>query len=517
MSRTRTPSLPSRVWIAALLLASATSAAVPQAPPANPTPTSAAPATPAAAAPAEPAKKPFTEAELASLLAPIALYPDNVIAQILMASTYPIEVIEAHRWQQKHKELKGDALYAEVQKQEWDDSVKSLVNAPDVLKMMDENLAWMQKIGDAFLAQQKEVFEMVQTLRNKAVDAGTLKSNEHMKVSSKPAEATATATATTTVVTHEHETPPQVIVIESSNPEVVYVPTYSPTTMYGAWGYPAYPPYYYPPPVGYPGSGFWFGMSVGIIAGGAWGGGCCWGGGDVDINWNGGDINIGNGDRNRVEHNRGDRTTNRTGDRASATNRTGDRAGATAQNRAGGAQGGGQKWSHNPEHRKGASYRDNATASKFGDRASTGASSRDSFRGRSGDTAGSRPSAGTRDPGSSGRTGSGSRDPGSSGRTGSGSRDPGSSGRTGSSPSAGSRDVGSGSRGSAGSGSRGSSGGSFGSGSSGRSSSSYGGSRGSSSAFGGMSSGSRAGSYGSRGGASRGGGGMRGGGGGRRR
>ncbi len=492
MSRARTTSSPAQAWVAALLLALATSAAAQQAAPPAPTPT---------AAPTAPAEKVFTEAELAALLAPIALYPDNVIAQILMASTYPIEVIEAYRWLQKHKELKGDALYDAVQKEAWADSVKSLVNAPDVLKNMDENLGWMQKLGDAFLAQQKEVLAMVQTLREKAMKEGTLKSDEHMKVSSKPAEATATATSTTTV--YADQKPPQVIVIESSDPEVIYVPTYSPASMYGAWGYPAYPPYYYPPPIGYPGSGFWFGMSVGIIAGGAWGG-CCggWGGGDVDINWNGGDVNIGNGDR--VNHNSGDRT--RTGDRANTTNRTGDRsartgdrAAATGQNRGAGAQaqgaGGGQKWSHDPEHRKGVSYRDNATASKF-DRGSgsAGAGSREAYRGRTGDT-GSRSSMGT-------GGGAGSRDLGST-------------------PSAGSRDTGSrGSSGSAG-GSRGSSGssGSFGGSSGSRGSSgSYGGSsgsRGSSSAFGGMSSGSRAGSYGSRGGASRGGGGR--GGGGRRR
>src|SRR5262245_11118712 len=182
MNRNRTTSFSSWAWIAALLLALATAASAQQAapPPTNPQPA-------APAAPAANADKPFTEGELAALLAPIALYPDNVIAQILMASTYPVEVIEAHRWLQKNKELKGDALAAEVQKQGWDDSVKSLVAAPDVLKQMDENLAWMQKMGDAFLAQQKEVFAMVQTLRDKAMKEGTLKSNEHMKVSTQPA------------------------------------------------------------------------------------------------------------------------------------------------------------------------------------------------------------------------------------------------------------------------------------------------------------------------------------------
>jgi hypothetical protein len=281
--------------------------------------------------------------------------------------------------------------------------------------MMDENFAWMQKAGDAFLAQQKEVFDMVQTLRAKAMKEGTLKSDEHLKVSTKPAA--------------EEEEEEEIIVIESDDPEVIVIPTYSPGSMYGYWDY-GYPPYYWPPPAGYPGSGFWWGMGAGIIIGGIWGD-CCWGGDDIDIDWGGGDINIDRGDR--VEHHRGER-----GDRAAATDRS---------------RQGGQKWSHKPEHRKGVSYRDNATASKF-DRGAAGAGSRDAFRGRTGDMgSGSRPSAGT--------TGTGSR----------------------SRPSTGS--------------------------------STWGGSRGSG-AFGGMSSGSRAGSYGMRGGMSRGGGGMRGGGGRRR-
>lgn len=433
--------------------------------PATATQTTAAPTQPAAA----PAAQPFTEAELAALLAPIALYPDSVVAQILMAATYPIEVIQARRWLDKNKDLKGDALATQAKAQPWDDSVKSLVAAPEVLKMMDENLGWMQKLGDAFLAQQKDVFDVVQDLRGKAMDEGNLKSDDHMKVSKQAAPAEAAGSGDT-----------EIIVIESANPEVVYVPTYNPTTIYGYWGYPAYPPYYWPPPYGYPGSGFWWGMGWGIAIGGIWGG-CCWGGNDIDIDWNGGDINIGDGNRgDRVDHRRdGDR--GRTGDRAGTSDRaragdrsarTGDRAGA-----------GGQKWSHNPEHRKGVSYRDSTTASKFGDRSGNRAASREAFRGRSGNmgyqgSAGSR--AGSRDFSSGGRTGSG------------GTRDIGSGSRAGSRPSTSSR-------------------GSYGSG--GRS---YGGSRGSNSAFGGMRSGSRAGSYGSRGGMSRGGGG-RGGGGGRRR
>ena len=147
-----------------------------------------APATAAAPATA-PAAKPFKEEELASLLAPIALYPDTVVAQILMASTYPLEVIEARRWVEKNTQLKGDALATEAKKQSWDQSVQALTALPDVLKMMDEKLDWMQKLGDAFLAQQTEVMAMVQTLRKKAKDSGNLKSDEHQTVKVEPAPA----------------------------------------------------------------------------------------------------------------------------------------------------------------------------------------------------------------------------------------------------------------------------------------------------------------------------------------
>src|SRR5688572_14504681 len=212
---------------------------------------------PLSAAAQDAAAKPFKEEELAALLAPIALYPDTVIAQVLMASTYPMEIVEAHRFAEKNKSLQGDALAAEVEKQAWDTSVKSLVAVPEVLKMMNEKLDWTQKVGDAFLAQQKEVLAMVQTLRTQAIEAGNLKSDDHMKVSTEPAADAAAAA-------------PQVIVIESADPQTVYVPTYSPTTVYGSWGYPAYPPYYWPPPMGYPGSGFWWGVGIGVAVGGAW-------------------------------------------------------------------------------------------------------------------------------------------------------------------------------------------------------------------------------------------------------
>jgi hypothetical protein len=142
--------------------------------------------------------KSFKQEELEQLVAPIALYPDSLMAQILMASTYPLEVVQAGRWAKKNKDLKGDALTAALEQQNWDPSVKSLVNFPQVLDMMSEKLDWTQKLGDAFLAQQKEVMDTVQKLRAKAEAEGNLKTTKEQKV----------------VVEKETQT----IVIESSSP-----------------------------------------------------------------------------------------------------------------------------------------------------------------------------------------------------------------------------------------------------------------------------------------------------------
>jgi len=264
------------------------------------------------------------------MLAPIALYPDSLLAQIFMASTYTLEVVQADRWAKQNKDLKGDALTAALEKQPWDPSVKSLVNFPQVLAMMSEKLDWTQKLGDAFLAQQKEVMATVQTLRKKAVEAGNLKTTSEQQV----------------IV--EKET----IIVQSASPQVVYVPTYNPTVVYGAWPYPAYPPApYYPP--GYVAGTALLSFGVGMAVGAAWGyawGGCNWHGGDVDV-----DINRNTNINNNI--NRG--------------------------NYAKQYQGGQGNWQHNPEHRKGAPYRDQATGQKF-NRASTNEAvqSRENFRGR---------------------------------------------------------------------------------------------------------------------------------------
>lgn len=294
--------------------------------PATPPSTGTAAATPPVAD--QPAFKPE---ELEQMLAPIALHPDALLSQILMASTYPVEVVEADRWAKTNKSLKGDALAKELEKQSWDPSVRSLVNFPDVLSMMSENLSTTVKIGDAFIGQQKEVMEAVQRLRAKAKSTGNLESNQQQKV---------------TTVTQESA---QVIVIESSSPEVIYVPTYNPTVVYGSWPYPAYPPYpYYPP--GYVASNvvsFGLGVACGVAWGYAWGN-CNWGHGDVDI-----DINRNN-------------NFNRNIDRSKFQN----------------TQRG--SFRHDPAHRQGAAYRNQASAQRVGAGASSNRASqvRSEYRGK---------------------------------------------------------------------------------------------------------------------------------------
>src|SRR5947208_1282434 len=223
----------------------------------------------------------FKQEELDQILAPIALHPDPLISQILMASTYPLEVVQADRWAKQNAKLKGDALTAALEKQDWDASVKSLVNFPQVLTMMSEKLDWTVKLGDAFLADQKTVMDAVQKLRQKAYVQGSLKSNPEQKVT---VEAAPGAGSQST----GGQAAPQVIVVESASPSVVYVPTYNPTVVYGSWPYPAYPPAYYYPPSYVAGTAlvsFGVGMAMGAAWGHAWGG-CNWHGGDVDIDVN---------------------------------------------------------------------------------------------------------------------------------------------------------------------------------------------------------------------------------------
>jgi hypothetical protein len=252
--------------------------------------------------------------ELDQLLAPIALYPDDLLTNVLVASTYPLEVVQAARWKKDtaNAKLKGDALTKALEAKDWDPSIKSLVQFPDVLQQMSDKLDWTQKLGDAFLAQQDEVMDQIQFLRSKAADAGNLKSNKQQKV---------------TKDTSGGGSP--VYVIESANPEVVYVPTYQPTVVYGPWWYDDYPPYYW----NYPGAdyvgGWWWGRGVAIAAG-IWG----WG----HWNWHDHDIDIDVNKWNNINVDR-DRITNK-------------------------------KWEHNPAHRGNVPYKGKDVREKFmgGDR-----------------------------------------------------------------------------------------------------------------------------------------------------
>src|SRR5689334_20733274 len=158
--------------------------------------------------------KTFSQAELDQLVAPIALYPDALLAQVLMASTYPIELVYADRWIAANPGLNGTALEDALQSQTWDPAVKSLTVFPQVLQMMSAKLDWTQKLGDAFLAQQQDVMATVQALRGKAVSEGNLKDSKEQKVITEKTE-------TTTIIK-----------IEPTDPQVVYVPTYNPTVVY---------------------------------------------------------------------------------------------------------------------------------------------------------------------------------------------------------------------------------------------------------------------------------------------
>jgi uncharacterized protein DUF3300 len=305
---------------------------------------------PAAAQSGEPA--PFNAEQLDQLAAPIALYPDPLLAQILMASTYPLEVVQAARFVKENPSLSGTKLDEALKNQTWDDSVKSLVTFPQVLDMMDSKLDWTQKLGDAFLAQQKELMDAVQRLRARAQAEGNLKSTPEQTVTVEPAAPPPAAPAQPPQQVIVQQAPPQVITIQPANPQVVYVPTYNPTVVYGAWPYPAYPPYAYYPP-GYVAGAALFSFAAGAAVGAALWGNCNWRGGDVNINAN--------------QYNNFTRNVNQTNVAQKRTEMQGNR----------------QNWQHNPEHRQGAQYRDTASQQRYNRGSNAQATqSREQFRGR---------------------------------------------------------------------------------------------------------------------------------------
>jgi hypothetical protein len=319
---------------------------------------------PASAPPADQSQL-LSAGQLDALVSPIALYPDALLSEILQAATYPLEIVEADRWADANKNLKGDALKMAVDKQSWDDSVKSLVATPSVLDMMSQQLSWTQQLGDAVLAQQPDVMDAIQRLRAKAQANNTLSSNQQQ-----------------TVTTQQQPGGGQAIVIAPTNPDVMYVPYYDPSVAYGAWPYPAYPPYYWPAP-GYIAGGllatglaFGAGYALGRWAGGGyWGGGFNWGGNNITVNRN---TNINNINR-----------------------------------------GGGGNWAHNPAHRQGVRYNNASVANRFGGN-TAGAGNRMDFRGRGGNQvlqpgSGNRPNAGAGAGGNRPNAGAGANRPSTGG------------------------------------------------------------------------------------------------------
>lgn len=194
-----------------------------------------------------PAERVFSQQELDQMLAPIALYPDSLLAQILMASTYPAEVFEAAHWSRANPGLSGERAVQAVERQNWDPSVKALVAFPQILAQMYERMQWTEELGDAFLAQQAQVMETVQALRQKAYDAGNLRSSEYYAVENQGDD----------------------IVIQPASPQVVYVPYYDPLVVYGPWWWSAYPVYWAPWPGYYwrPGHGGYYHTTVSVFVG----------------------------------------------------------------------------------------------------------------------------------------------------------------------------------------------------------------------------------------------------------
>jgi len=271
----------------------------------------------------------FSEAELDQMMAPIALYPDSLLAQILMASTYPADVADAVKWSKDNPKQEGDAAVKAVQSKSWDPSVMALVAFPQVLAMAGDKPDWVQGVGDAFLADSDQVMDTVQKLRKKAKDAGNLETTKQQKV-----------------VVEQPSSTETIIIIEPVNPQIVYVPAYNPVVIYGVWWWPHYTPYYYRP-VGYGfGSavvaGIGFGIGVGITNS-LWGN-CNWGHGDIDI-----DIN---------RHNN--------------ININSNKIDASRKN---------TSWNHNSNNRRGVPYKDKGSRQKFNTKRD-GADQRESFRGR---------------------------------------------------------------------------------------------------------------------------------------
>jgi hypothetical protein len=287
--------------------------------------------------------KPFTHAELDQMLAPIALFPDALLSQVLMATTYPSDAALAVDWAFAHRSLEGDAAVAAVQDKPWDPSVQSLVAFPQVLAMFGEDPQWVQNLGDAFLGQPGEVMDSVQFLRAKAQAAGNLSSNEHQVVTVEPAPPPPTV-----IVVNAPPPPTQIITIVPANPRIVFVPIYNPVWAFGPWWHPAFPPFFFPPPPRWgwgwtsaAHAGFWWGVGIGVSY-------SLWGG----VDWRRRNVNINVNSWNNININ----------NRIDSRDRNVD-------------------WRHEVRNRRGVPYRDAATRDRL--RQSVGdARTRENYRGR---------------------------------------------------------------------------------------------------------------------------------------
>jgi uncharacterized protein DUF3300 len=259
---------------------------------------------------ATPAAK-ISNQQLDSMVAPIALYPDPLLGQILVASTYPLEIVQLHQWLEQNKKLKDKALADAVMKKGWDPSVQAMAVFPDVVKQMATSIAWTDDLGNAFLAQESDVMDAVQRMRSKAVEKGALKTTEQQKVETKVVEQKT------------------VVVVQPAKTEVVYVPSYDPVAIWGTPYYP-YPAYAYPY---YPAGGMLLGFGVGLAVGAAWGGGWGW-----NTGWGGNNVYV---NRNNTFVNNYNRVNG---------------------GRYGGANG---QWRHNPAHRGGAPYANQNVANRY--------------------------------------------------------------------------------------------------------------------------------------------------------
>jgi len=284
-----------------------------------------------------PAPKAAPAERLDQLVAPIALYPDPLLMQILMASTYPLEIVQAERWIKERPKLRGAELDKALEAQTWDASVESLTHFPDVLGRMSKNLDWTSELGDVFLAQQADVLDAIQRMRRKANQAGKLESTKQQQV----------------VVEKE------IIKIVPADPQIVYVPTYVPQAVYGP---PAYPPpypamYAYPP--GYVATTSLLSFGAGMAVGAAISGGCDWGSHEVNVynNYGGGGGGGGGGNKN---NNNVNIDNSKTFNQANVNK---------------------QKWQHNPEHRRGVSYQNQQVSQRYAGKGSQGQQTRDQARG----------------------------------------------------------------------------------------------------------------------------------------